>query len=126
HQKKVFASDAAIGPASMMGPSRASTPKPVPTAVLPYSTSPRERTAQALEYLQQHVAPLVDRTNFNECQAFHALSTALFQMSSDANVAPEDLRKARADVFEALLIYFPESQQQPSTHLDDAMTMMLG
>ncbi|KAJ2082812.1 hypothetical protein H4R24_001270 [Coemansia sp. RSA 988] len=126
HQKKVFASDAAIGSAPMMGPTRVSTSKPVPTTVPSCFTSPRELTAQALEYLQQYIAPLVHLTDPNECQAFHELSTALFQMSSDTNATSVDLSKARANVFEALLIYFPESQQQPSTHLDDAMTMMLG
>ncbi|PIA18725.1 hypothetical protein COEREDRAFT_79719 [Coemansia reversa NRRL 1564] len=125
HHKKVFASDASISLASVMGPTRVSTLKPVPTAVSPCITSSRERTAQALAYLQQYVAPLVNHADPNECQTFHALSTALFQMSSDTNITSKDLCKARADVFEALLIYFPESQQQPSTSLDNAMTMML-
>ncbi|KAJ2162293.1 hypothetical protein GGF46_000784 [Coemansia sp. RSA 552] len=118
-QKKVFALDPNTS---------ASTSKPSPTAIAAACTAdPRDRTSQALAYLQHYVAPLVDHSNLNECQSFHALSTALFQMS-DGQAAPggparnepspEALRKARAEVYEALLIYFPESQRQPPSCLD--------
>ncbi|KAJ1817150.1 hypothetical protein LPJ75_001798, partial [Coemansia sp. RSA 2598] len=64
-------------------------------------------TAQALDYLQQHIAPLVNYDDPSECQLFHALSTALFQISASGNGllqhSPDALRNARAKVYEALL-----------------------
>ncbi|KAJ1819256.1 hypothetical protein LPJ60_003870 [Coemansia sp. RSA 2675] len=93
------------------------------------SGSGNDSTAWALSYLQQCVAPLVNHDDVGECQSFHALSTALFQISAGCLGAensgmaeqhsPESLRRARADVYEALLAYFPEQQQQPSSRLDD-------
>ncbi|KAJ1723368.1 hypothetical protein LPJ53_002272 [Coemansia erecta] len=87
-------------------------------------------TAQALNYLQRYIAPLVNYDDPSEYQSFHALSTALFQISSllSPKHAPQSedvLRKARADVYEALLVYFPESQQQPRLRLDDMVMSML-
>ncbi|KAJ1670152.1 hypothetical protein GGF38_001722, partial [Coemansia sp. RSA 25] len=91
-------------------------------------------TALALSYLQQCVAPLVNQDDVGECQSFHALSTALFQIPSGCSGTeggaasqhtPESLRRARADVYEALLTYFPERQQQPPSRLDDTVFAML-
>ncbi|KAJ2548548.1 hypothetical protein EV175_004789, partial [Coemansia sp. RSA 1933] len=42
-------------------------------------------TSQALVYLQQHIAPLININDLNECQSFHTLSTALFQIPSPCN-----------------------------------------
>ncbi|KAJ2843302.1 hypothetical protein GGI22_007256, partial [Coemansia erecta] len=38
-------------------------------------------TQQALIYLQHHIAPLINLNDLSECQSFHTLSTALFQIS---------------------------------------------
>ncbi|KAJ2905165.1 hypothetical protein GGI21_004197, partial [Coemansia aciculifera] len=93
-----------------------------------------DSTAWALSYLQQCIAPLVNHNDVGECQSFHALSTALFKIPSDRVSAndgsahqqtPETLRKARADVYEALLTYFSERQQQPPSRLDDIAFAML-
>ncbi|KAJ2745700.1 hypothetical protein GGI20_001975 [Coemansia sp. BCRC 34301] len=98
------------------------------------SSGNNSSTACALSYLQQYVAPLVNHDDVGECQSFHALSTALFQIPNgrlDAESSelpqhtPEALRKARADVYEALLTYFPEWQQQPPSRLDDTVFAML-
>ncbi|KAJ2799009.1 hypothetical protein H4R21_003703, partial [Coemansia helicoidea] len=117
-------------PAAAVAPepasSRASTPKPCPATVVQAAAAalpavaPRSNTAQALAYLQRSVAPLVDSTELSEYQSFHALSTALFQIASGqgAGPSPGELRKARAAVFESLLVYFAEGQQQPRLHLD--------
>ncbi|KAJ1960007.1 hypothetical protein GGI12_004036 [Dipsacomyces acuminosporus] len=104
---------------------------------------PFTSTARSLAYLQQQIAPLVNYADPSEGQSFHALSTALFQISSaesspagaanhgktqpsgSSATSPEDLCRARADVYEALLFYFPRRQQQPSSQLDDAFPMML-
>ncbi|KAI8325866.1 hypothetical protein GQ54DRAFT_178910 [Martensiomyces pterosporus] len=102
---------------------------------------PYGSTARSLAYLQQHVAPLVNHDDPSESQSFHALSTALFQISSGSRTSagsarsklrpdsgdctPEALCKARADVYEALLFYFPERQQQPPSQLDDLVPMMM-
>ncbi|KAI9504610.1 Muskelin N-terminus-domain-containing protein [Coemansia spiralis] len=97
-------------------------------------------TSQALAYLQQQVAPLIDHNDVSECQSFHALSTALFQIVSTPNsigatnqqnrsstsaYPQESLRRARSAVYEALLAFFPENQQQPFISLDDLITRVL-
>ncbi|KAJ1997536.1 hypothetical protein H4R26_005798, partial [Coemansia thaxteri] len=67
-------------------------------------------TAQALAYLQEYVAPLVNYDDMDECQAFHALSTALFQIPAESRSAKgtnverqslESMRRARTDIYEA-------------------------
>ncbi|KAJ2717344.1 hypothetical protein H4R19_000096 [Coemansia spiralis] len=126
-QRRQAAAAAAPEPA----PTRASTPKPSPAAVVPTAAAspaaaPRSNTAQALAYLQRFVAPLVDSAELSEYQSFHALSTALFQIptSQTAATSPDELRKARAAVFESLLVYFAEGQQQPQLHLDNLPAML--
>ncbi|KAJ2853634.1 hypothetical protein J3B02_003054 [Coemansia erecta] len=89
-------------------------------------------TAQALDYLQQHIAPLVNYDDPSECQSFHALSTALFQISASGKGllqhSPDALRNERAKVYEALLMFFSESphHQQPKFRMEDVITAMLG
>lgn len=100
-----------------------------------------DNTAQALEYLQKHVAPLVDYTSIRECQLFHALSTALFQIPTLSSPSPfisnndkvpgchpasrllsgsqDSLRNDRIELYNALLSLFPEGYQQPQTSLED-------
>ncbi|KAJ2724942.1 hypothetical protein GGI07_001604 [Coemansia sp. Benny D115] len=92
------------------------------------ATDTCDSTAQALEYLQRCVAPLVKHNDPTEYQAFHALSTALFQIKSTGYASQsslDELRKARVDVYEALLAYFPEHKQQPSLCLDSIVMNML-
>ncbi|KAJ2602741.1 hypothetical protein H4R99_002594 [Coemansia sp. RSA 1722] len=88
-------------------------------------------TTRALDYLQQHIAPLVNYDDPSECQSFHALSTALFQISASGNGllqhSPDALRSARANVYEALLVYFSECphHQQPKFRMEDVVATML-
>ncbi|KAJ1824893.1 hypothetical protein LPJ73_009302 [Coemansia sp. RSA 2703] len=116
--------------------SSTSSPSPASSSVSGGASTPTVgsaasvHTVQALNYLQRHIAPLVNYEDPSECQSFHALSTALFHMSSllSPGHPPHSenvLRKARADVYEALLVYFPESQQQPRLRLDDMVMTML-
>ncbi|KAJ2351093.1 hypothetical protein GGF43_004131, partial [Coemansia sp. RSA 2618] len=96
--RKLFAPDVAASVST-------SQPELAPTLVGEHSS--RDRTAHALAYLQTYVAPLVDGSDIRECQSFHALSTALFQMSESTAdspaMSPEELRKVRSSVYEALL-----------------------
>ncbi|KAJ2102141.1 hypothetical protein GGI09_001376 [Coemansia sp. S100] len=129
---------------SSRGMARSSNPLSAPMMMHPAKFMPdpqqpngsgNSSTAWALSYLQQCVAPLVNHDDVGECQSFHALSTALFQIPAgcsgvgNGGVAQqhssESLRRARADVYEALLTYFPERQQQPSSRLDDIVLSML-
>ncbi|KAJ1942305.1 hypothetical protein FBU59_003238 [Linderina macrospora] len=96
----------------------------------PTSSTPRGGTAQALAYLQQCVSPLVNHADPDESHSFRSLSTALFQISANqkavkATPSHESLRKERADVYNALLFYFPESARQPDTQLDELVPMVL-
>ncbi|KAJ1721078.1 hypothetical protein LPJ61_006087, partial [Coemansia biformis] len=127
--------DLAPGAASMCTPARGPASKPGTAAAAPAAptAAPRSSTAQALAYLQRFVAPLVDGADPSEYQSFHALSTALFQITSDPqhadrglgmSTSPEALHKERAAVYEALLVYFPEGQQQPQPSLDGLVTML--
>ncbi|KAJ1789918.1 hypothetical protein LPJ62_002187 [Coemansia sp. RSA 2167] len=118
-QKKLFVSDSAAA---------ASSSQPKPTLALASADSLRDQTAHALAYLQTFVAPLVDSSDPHECQSFHSLSTALFNMANslvDCSISPEELQKVRSGVYEALLLYFPQSQQQPPSHLENIITMLL-
>ncbi|KAJ1958544.1 hypothetical protein EC988_000245 [Linderina pennispora] len=96
----------------------------------PAASTSKGGTAQALAYLQQCVSPLVNHSDPSESHSFRALSTALFQISANQSVvkpAPshELLRKERADVYNALLFYFPESGRQPDSQLDELVPMVL-
>ncbi|KAJ1742614.1 hypothetical protein LPJ68_001764 [Coemansia sp. RSA 1086] len=90
---------------------------------------PRDRTAHALAYLQRFVAPLVKPDDARECQSFHSLSIALFQMAESADktpkMAPEELRKVHSEVYEALLVYFSKRQQQPPSHLEKMVSSII-
>ncbi|KAJ1894504.1 hypothetical protein LPJ66_005152 [Kickxella alabastrina] len=127
-QRQRMAVTDAMMTASTSGPSSSKIPRlaPEPSSVAS-CTAFTNNTALALEYLQRFVAPLVNHNDPAECQSFHALSIALFQITANeySRSSPEALRKARGDVFEALLAYFSERQQQPQSHLDEAVAVML-
>ncbi|KAJ2399233.1 hypothetical protein GGI23_002777, partial [Coemansia sp. RSA 2559] len=93
-------------------------------------------TEQALIYLQQHIAPLINLNDLSECQSFHTLSTALFQISrpcyskdtrgdvgrKHSMSLQRSLRNARVSVYEALLDFFPENEKQPAVCLEEFIT----
>ncbi|KAJ1663246.1 hypothetical protein EV178_005187 [Coemansia sp. RSA 1646] len=106
---------------------------------LGFKSSTSNATSRALSYLQQYIAPLINLNDPSECQSFHTLSTALFQIPphcyskdtrNDAGrtrsmLLQTSLRTARASVYEALLDFFPKNQKQPAVCLDEFITRMV-
>jgi hypothetical protein len=70
---------------------------------------------QALRYLQEYIAPIVDSNHVEEANLLATLSARIFRPDPTL----EDGYTTRSELYDRLIEYFPENMKQPIGSLVD-------